>query len=44
SGVFNKHMVQSVGADDFLPKWEPDTLAMMVQEQLKRHAAQAAAA
>ena len=44
SGVFNKHMVQSVGADDFLPKWEPDTLAMRVQEQLKRHAAHAAAA
>jgi hypothetical protein len=27
-----------VGANDFLPKWEPDTLAMMVQERLKLHA------
>ncbi len=43
SGVFNKQMVSRVGADDFLPKWEPDTLAMMVQAQLKRHAQQAAA-
>lgn len=38
SGVFNKSMVQKVGANDFLPKWEPDTLAMMVQEHLKQHA------
>ncbi|WP_078120723.1 chemotaxis protein CheV [Thiosocius teredinicola] len=38
SGVFNKSMVQKVGANDFLPKWEPDTLAMMVQEFLQRHA------
>lgn len=37
SGVFNKSMVAKVGADDFLPKWEPDTLAMMVQEYLHRH-------
>lgn len=44
TGVFNKQMVEKVGANDFLPKWEPDTLAMMVQEQLKRHARQAAAA
>jgi len=38
SGVFNRAMVQKVGANDFLPKWEPDTLAMIVQEHLKRHA------
>jgi two-component system chemotaxis response regulator CheV len=37
SGVFNKPMVEKVGADDFLPKWEPDTLAMMVQEYLHDH-------
>jgi two-component system chemotaxis response regulator CheV len=38
SGVFNKQMVEKVGANDFLPKWEPDTLAMMVQEHLQQHA------
>mgnify|MGYP000470577235 CR=1 FL=1 len=38
SGVFNKSMVEKVGANDFLPKWEPDTLAMIVQEHLKQHA------
>ena len=38
SGVFNKAMVEKVGANDFLPKWEPDTLAMMVQEHLQQHA------
>jgi len=38
SGVFNNSMIQKVGADDFLPKWEPDTLAMMVQDYLRRHA------
>ena len=38
SGVFNKTMVEKVGANDFLPKWEPDTLAMMVQEYLHEHA------
>jgi two-component system, chemotaxis family, chemotaxis protein CheV len=37
SGVFNKSMVAKVGANDFLPKWEPDTLAMMVQEYLREH-------
>jgi two-component system chemotaxis response regulator CheV len=37
SGVFNKSMVQKVGANDFLPKWEPDTLAMMVQDHLRLH-------
>ena len=43
SGMFNNQMIQQVGANDFLPKWEPDTLAMIVQEQLKRHARQAVA-
>jgi len=38
SGVFNTAMVDKVGANDFLPKWEPDTLAMMVQEHLDQHA------
>jgi two-component system chemotaxis response regulator CheV len=38
SGVFNSAMVERVGANDFLPKWEPDTLAMMVQEHLRQHA------
>jgi len=38
SGVFNSAMVDKVGANDFLPKWEPDTLAMMVQEHLHQHA------
>jgi len=44
SGVFNKQMVEKVGADDFLPKWEPDTLAMMVQEYVRDHAEQRSAA
>jgi len=38
SGVFNTAMVEKVGANDFLPKWEPDTLAMMVQDHLMQHA------
>lgn len=38
SGVFNKNMIEKVGASDFLPKWEPDTLAMIVQEHLRQHA------
>jgi two-component system chemotaxis response regulator CheV len=38
SGVFNKTMVEKVGANDFLPKWEPDTLAMIVQDHLRLHA------
>lgn len=38
SGGFNKSMIKKVGANDFLPKWEPDTLAMMVQEHLTQHA------
>ena len=38
SGVFNNSMIEKVGANDFLPKWEPDTLAMIVQEYLRKHA------
>lgn len=38
SGNFNKEMVKKVGADDFMPKWEPDTLAMIVQERLAESA------
>lgn len=44
SGVFNKSMIAKVGADDFLPKWEPDTLAMMVQEYLRQHEEESGAA
>ncbi len=44
SGVFNQSMVQKVGANDFLPKWEPDTLAMIVQEHLGQHAEERRAA
>lgn len=35
SGVFNKTMVQKVGADQFLPKFNPDELAKMVLEALE---------
>lgn len=35
SGVFNKSMVEKVGADQFLPKFHPDELAEMVLEALK---------
>jgi hypothetical protein len=38
--VFNQSMGRMVGANDFLPKWEPDTLAMVVQERLQRHASE----
>lgn len=37
SGVFNEAMVQSVGADHFLPKYEPDELATVIQARLKEH-------
>lgn len=43
SGMFNEQMVASVGADRFIAKWDPDLLAGVVQEQLQRHAEQAAA-
>ena len=39
SGVFNETMIQRVGANKFLAKYEPDELAVMVQEQIKDHKA-----
>ncbi|MBI2380979.1 MAG: chemotaxis protein CheV [Gammaproteobacteria bacterium] len=36
SGVFNQAMVQKVGADHFIAKFQPDILAKTVQDQLKR--------
>ncbi len=38
SGVFNESMVEKVGADRFLPKYEPNELAEFVQARLKEHA------
>ncbi len=35
SGVFNENMVQKVGADDFLPKFNPDRLATIVSDRVK---------
>ncbi|WP_305906580.1 chemotaxis protein CheV [Methylomarinum sp. Ch1-1] len=37
SGVFNTAMVEKVGANEFLAKFEPDELIVTVQRQLKRH-------
>lgn len=34
SGVFNKAMVQKVGADDFLAKFQPEMLAQLVVERV----------
>ena len=42
SGVFNEQMVNKVGADRFIAKWDPNLLASVVQEQLQRHAEVAA--
>jgi two-component system chemotaxis response regulator CheV len=36
SGVFNTAMVQKVGADEFLAKFDPDTLAAAIQNQIKK--------
>jgi two-component system chemotaxis response regulator CheV len=38
SGVFNKAMVQKVGANDFMAKFSPDELAERVMEILDEHA------
>ena len=38
SGVFNESMVEKVGANRFLPKYEPNELAEFVQIRLKEHA------
>jgi len=35
SGVFNTSMVEKVGANKFLAKFEPDLLVATIQEQLK---------
>lgn len=37
SGIFNQTMVEKVGADAFLAKYEPDELATMVQNRLIAH-------
>lgn len=37
SGVFNRAMVQKVGADDFMAKFSPDELAERVMEVLDQH-------
>lgn len=39
SGVFNQAMVEKVGADKFLAKYDPDDLARVVQQRLKEHVA-----
>ena len=36
SGVFNTNMVEKVGANKFLAKFDPDTLVKTIQEQLKK--------
>lgn len=37
SGSFNKAMVEKVGCDGFLSKFEPDRLAVTVQERIKQY-------
>ena len=37
SGVFNQAMIEKVGANKFLAKYEPDELASLVQDRLKDH-------
>jgi two-component system chemotaxis response regulator CheV len=37
SGVFNTSMVQKVGANEFLAKFDPDSLAKAIQNQLRRY-------
>jgi two-component system chemotaxis response regulator CheV len=37
SGVFNQSMIEKVGANAFLAKYEPDELARVVQARLKQH-------
>jgi two-component system, chemotaxis family, chemotaxis protein CheV len=39
SGVFNQNMVEKVGANRFLAKFEPDELTTVVQKRLLEHAA-----
>ncbi len=40
SGMFNKAMVEKVGADDFLAKFQPDELATRVKERMEAVAVQ----
>ncbi|ETX11470.1 chemotaxis protein CheW [Marinomonas ushuaiensis DSM 15871] len=35
SGSFNKSMVQKVGCDDFLSKFQPDKLASLIQDRIR---------
>jgi two-component system chemotaxis response regulator CheV len=35
SGVFNNAMVEKVGADDFIAKFQPDVLAKSVLKRLQ---------
>lgn len=44
SGVFNQAMIEKVGANRFLAKYEPDELALLVQTRLKDHSRQIKAA
>lgn len=37
SGVFNQNMVKSVGADEFIPKYDPDDLAERMQKRVLEH-------
>jgi two-component system chemotaxis response regulator CheV len=37
SGVFNQAIVEKVGANKFLAKYDPDDLARVVQQRLKEH-------
>jgi len=37
SGVFNHAMVDKVGANDFVAKFEPDELGASIQERLREH-------
>ncbi len=37
SGAFNRQMVSQVGANEFLPKWEPDNLARILIQYLQVH-------
>ncbi len=39
SGVFNQAMIEKVGADAFIAKFEPDELTKVVQNQLLEHMA-----
>lgn len=36
SGVFNTSMVKKVGADEFLAKFDPDSLLLSIQKQIKK--------